>query len=502
MGVTVTARIEAQLAAAVWTSLGNDVLLPIEATWGIQGNGPTDVMAGTGELHFDLDNSLRNSGATLGWYSPAFSGKRSGWTFGIPVRLVLTYLGVDYVRFYGKVAAISPLPGRYQERRVHVVAYDNVYDLMQADARQTTVQINQSESTLITDVLAAIPSTAQPLATSLDAGLDTFRYTFDNVGPGSKAARVLKDLVVSSLGILFVNGDGTLTYTNRHSRAVAASSATFSNDMVALEVPSNLDGVYNRVRTTIHPKSIDAAATTVLFSLQGTPPLVSAGETVTIWGTYYNPTQTQQLIGGTSQVTPLVATTDYTANTASDGSGTDLTASVSVVATAFASTVKLAVTNNGALPAYLTKLQIRGKGIYDIGAQTFERYVAMSYGDLSLEIDMPYQADPEIGQSAADYVTLQYDNLAQQVSSMEFVANRSDTFMQQALLRKPGEVVTLSETVTGLSSVKAAIQRVGLRFDSRELRCTFGLAPAAPFGMWLIGVTGASEIGSTTVLGF
>lgn len=576
MGVALTSTVEAQLVSGTWTDLSADVLGEVRGKYGIDGNGPADCVASSGQLTFDLDNSAQNSGATLGWYSPASSSVRTGWTFGIPIRWVVTYESAAsvtsitragavatvttgaahgrstddwvtiagaaqsdyngtfqitvtggstftyavggtpatpatgtitwvraYVRFRGRVADINPTPGRYRDRRVHVVAQDPIADLMDADVREVTLQSSKTETELITALLAAMPTTAQPPDTSLETGVDTYPYSFDNVGDGAKAAGLIRDVALSALGAVYCRGDGTLVYKTRHSRALVTSAFGFSDSTVVdLAVPSSLDSVFNRVRVTIHPKTVDAAATTVLWAQTGSAPEIAAGATLTIWGTYYDPGNTLKLIGGLSQVVPIVATTDYTANSAADGSGSNLTADISVVTTAFASTAKFEVTNGGATAAYLTKLQVRGKGVYDNGPRTSQSYTAKDYGDRPFDLDMPYQDDPEIAQSAATYLDAQFNDLEDQAEAIEFVATSTSALLAQALLREPTDCVTITETLTGLSAVGVIIQSVELAYEARQLRCRWTLAPAAPFNFWQLGVAGASELGSTTVLGF
>lgn len=498
---------------AVWITLvsGPDVNIAadvlgatgVRLRYGMSGNGPADCLASTGECSFTLRNDARNSYATQGKYSPAHASVLAGFNYGIGVRIVFTYGGTDYTKFVGKVHVIRPMPGLGRGERVELVAYDGMGDLMQADAREVTIQTSKTEAQLLTALLDALPTSAQPTARSIDTGVDTYPYAFDNVGAGTKAAGVAQDIVQSAYGWAFYAGDGTFTYLSRHTRAAVSSSATFTNSMHGLGVPSSLDQTYNRVRATIHPKTIDAAATTVIASQTGSAPDIAAGASQTIWLTFRDPDEVKRLIGGLSAVTPIVATTDYTANDAADGGGTDRTASVSVATTVFASSAKFVVTNNYTGTVYLTKLQLRGKGVYDDGPRTFEAYSVQPYGDRPYEFDMPYQDDAEIGQSAATFIEASYNDLTQQVNSLEFVANQSDALMLQALTREPGDVVTITETMTGLSSVRAVITSV--EFEIRAglfIICRWGLAPASPFGIWQIGVTGASELGVTTTLGF
>lgn len=500
--------------ASQGTDIAEDALTAFDLEYGItSGNGPLDSIAGTGQCSFTLRNDA--SGARpIGWYSPGNASVRSGWTFGIPFVLRIVYLGVAYTRFTGKIQSILPDTGIHGQRQVQVVAYDVMRDLAEADLLEIGVQISQTESQIISNVLSALPSSIQPVATDIDPGVDTFPYALDDLGPGTKALSVIADLAHSSFSLVAVKGDGTFIVRSRHTRSSGAMSTfTFISDFIDLIVPSDLSGVFNLVRVTSHPKTIDAAATTVLYSLVGTVPVVAPGETLTLWGSYNDPTNAQRLVGGTSMVTSLVpypsANYDYAGNAAIDGSGSDLTGSLSIVATAFASTVKFDVTNTGTIPVYLVApstivpmLRIRGKGVYDRGPQTFQSSSVQSYGVRPLDIDMPYQNDPNVAQAAAEYIQEQYNNFALQMQQLTFIANQSHEKMLLALTCEPGDIITVTEPVTGLSSVIACIQSVALSVTEKVMTCTLGLAPANTFLFWEWGIVGRSEWGLTTVYGF
>lgn len=585
--VYAAAKLEVELSADVWSDLGQggsqDVIGPVHARYGISGNGPADVVAASGEMTFTLKNGTNSSGGVRGYYSPVSTNKRTGWTYGVACRLVLTdpsdssqsitgitrsgstatatkvahgystddwltisgatqteyngtfkitVTGADtftytvagtpatpatgtitairvYVKFRGKVREIKPSGGIKREQNCDVVAYDHMRDLMEADVRELAIAVGDTEDTLLGAVLDALPADARPPFRDLDAGVDTYAYAFDNVQGGEKAGGLIKDIAMSAVGLVGCKGDGTFIYRSRHTRATGSSAATFADNMQDIDAPSSLEKAYNRVRVTIHPKTIDAAATTVLFALTGTPPGIAPGTSLANWGDYRDPNNTLKLVGGTAMVTTLVSGTDYSGNSAVDGSGSDLTASLSITANAFASTCKFTVTNNHAtLTAYLvtaagaTKLQIRGKGIYDNGPQTYESYTAMDYGDRPFSFDMPYQDDADIGQSAATYLESLYNDITDQLEEIGFVACDTAALMTQALAREINDQITVSETQTGVSSLRVAIQRVELELIGRRMYCRWGLAPVSSFSTWLIGTAGNSELGSTTVLGF
>jgi hypothetical protein len=121
-----TFAIEAYLSGS-WVDITNDVRGQSSVIFrhGIAGSGVTDRVAQTGTLSFLLDNSARNSGSKLGYYSPDHANARAGWDIGTMVRYsILDSAATAYYKFYGKVSQIEPAPGLYRERYVSVTALD------------------------------------------------------------------------------------------------------------------------------------------------------------------------------------------------------------------------------------------------------------------------------------------------------------------------------------------------------------------------------------------
>lgn len=572
-------RVEAELTAGVWTDLGADVLAvtPLRLRYGIDGHGPQDRMAGPGELSCVLRNDAGNSGGVVGYYSPAHTSCRSGWGFGVGLRVAFVhgaetvfsvatltrasqtatvttsgshgrstddwvliagatepeYNGVvqitvtgattftytvvgtpatpatgtitstrAHVKFRGHARTIAPEAGVTGTRRVLVTAYDGMRDLIDADVRELAVAVNTSETGLLTAVVDAVPVAVQPYARSFDTAVDVYPYVFDDLGTGAKAAGILHDLVTSAFGWLTMRGDGTLCYRSRATLQTDASLYAFSTTLTDLSVPSSTDRAFNRVRVTVRPRRIDATPTTVLWTQLGTPAAMTPNATVDIWATYTDPADRTRRIGGTDQVTTLVAGTDYVANTAADGSGTVITSSVSVVVSAFASSAKFTVTNTGLVDAYLTTLQLRGKGVYDDAPVTLEASSVQDF-ERPLSIDCAYQDDVYVAQAAADYYHAIYSSLTQQIEALAFMATVSDDALTRALRLEPGDRVTVTETVTGLVSVEARVTWVELEVLPRRLVwCRLGLAPVSTSDPWQLGTAGLGELDSTTMLGF
>jgi hypothetical protein len=502
MPVTATLKIEAELSPGVWTNLADDLVQTLGVTikYGLDGSGPADCVASPGMLRFALRNDTKCSGAVLGYYSPRHASKRTGWTFGIGVRARITCAAAsitDKVKFLGKVYAIEPVPGRDGERYVVVTAYDSIRDLLDAEVRSLSILENSDESTAIDDVLDAVPTSAQPEARSLDTGVNLMPAVFDDLRGGRTALKVIQDLTASAHGKAFVKGDGTFVYKNRHNWGpLNTSQATLTGATASeLDAPSSIDALYNRVRVTVHPKTISATADEILHE---SVVQVLAGETRQIWCDYSDPNDRQTKVGGTSVDTSLTAGTDYNATVDEEGSGASLNANITASLTAFSSTGLYQVANSGTQTAFV-RLRIYGKAIRDLAPQTVEDSSTQNW-DQVLSLDLPYQSSTDFARGLAEYLEGEWATLTNQLNAVGFWASRDATLMGYALNREPGEEITVSETVTGVSSAGQVIQSVELEIvDNVTIRCRWGLTPASSLSTpWQLG-TGA--LTTTATLG-
>ena len=217
----------------------------------------------------------------------------------------------------------------------------------------------------------------------------------------------------------------------------------------------------NRVIVELHPRRVDAGTSTVLFSL-GNAPLIGATP-VTFNAPYRDPESGRYVrVGGVNMTTP-VATTDYTLNSQADGSGTDLTANFSVTAIFGGNAAVVTVTKNSGADAYLTKCQLRGRGVY-----AFESVIVdlkdsasiLKYGQMSQRIDMPYQSDVNLANTVAALLLANNKEPRTKVTQIKFLANHSSVTMMHALMRDIGDRISVSETLSGLSAEEYFIQAI------------------------------------------
>jgi len=488
---TVTLRIEAETAPGVWADLSTDLVesVGVSIKYGIDGHGPTDSVASPGVLRFGLRNDAGCSGGVLGFYSPRHPDKRPGWTFGIGVRALLTSTAVgitNKVKFRGKVYGIDPIPGRDADRIVVVSAYDGMRDLLDADVRSLATITDTDESAAIEDVLDAVAVSAQPVARVMGYGTNAMDVVFNDLEGGAKALQVIQDLTVSAHGKTFIKGDGTFVYANRHewgSLNVVQAVLTGA-ELSGLDAPSSIDATWNLVRVTVHPKTVSTTPTETLHS---SVIEVHPGSTREIWCDYTDPIDRQTHVGGTAVNTALVPGVDFNATVDREGIGANLNASITTATlAAFSSTGLYTLANSGTDTAFV-RVNITGKAIRDLGAQTMEAGSVQNWQQV-LDIDLPYQESTGFAQDLADYVENEWSTITNQVNWVEFWASRSVTLMGHALNREPGEQITVSERVTGLDDAPQVIQSVEITIvDATRVRCRWGLTPASSLGVpWML----------------
>lgn len=474
---------------------------PVTSEWGMPGAGPLHLVASSGQLAYTLSNAATvNHGGVLGYYSPENANVREGFRLGILVGLSAWFNGTPYLRGVGWLDTIDPQPGQYLERRVSCVALDYMNELAQLQLTGVPTQVGKRADEIAETILAAVDR--QPLAVDLQEGDSTFEYALDAAqAEASTALTELQRLAQSEYGLFFVKGDGTLTFRRRTSLVQIEVLASLNDDMVSMSAPQARRSVLNRIRAITHPRRVDGAPTTILFSNQDKPSIAN-GESLTITGFYNDPTLRASRVGGTDMVTP-VANTDYTANTSEDGSGSDLTSGFSVVATFGANSVDFVITNNSGSAGFLTLLQVRGRGLYDydpVEVVLSDTDSIGLYGERSLPLDMTYQSDTNTAEAVAAFLLAAWKDPAASSVELSFVCN-TDATLLRALTLDVGDGIAVMETVTGVAAT-FRIQQVRLRIEPRQVVwCTWLLQRVRAEDYWTLGVAGLSELGETTVVG-
>lgn len=501
----VTPKVEMQFAGfgGAWTDVTTDVLSTIRISYGIAGSGPGDRTASAGSCRFALNNSESNAAQIPGWYSPANINRRSGFRLGIGVRVQFLDPATStwHMKFVGTIVSIVPAPGFYGSRRSEIVATDWIDEAARATVAGLTTQLNKRSDEIISLLIGNVPRA--PSSQLIRTGRETFAYALDTARD-DKPNPVLQEIArvtLSELGYFYVKGNGQVTFEARSDRLNTSDAADFYQTMSDLAVATSRDNLFTRVQVVTHPRVVDTAAV-VLYRLQSATQ-IDAGQTVTLLGPYTDPNDRASRVGGYDMVTPA-ATTDYTFNSAADGSGTDLTASLTVVASLGGNGVRWELTNSSTSTGYVTKLQARGKGIYDYETTVAEAEGSASllatYGEQVANLDLPYMNNPAVGSDIAGAILRLYDTPFS-VASMT-VSPTTAALQTQIVARDVGDRIVFSETLVGVSD-SYYIQSVDLEVIAPGIpRVTWGLAPADLSQYWALGVANFSELGSTTRLSF
>lgn len=524
-----TTTIELELAGrgAGWTAVTADVLEPLVIGYGIRGGGPRDRVASSGSCRFRLNNSATNSAGVLGYYSPGHPQARGGWAVGIRVRVscVDPLLSETHVKFLGWVHTITPVPGVRGARTVAVTATDWLEEAARASVAGLATQIDKRSDQIVTTLVGNVARA--PGATSYGTGRDTYAYALDTARDDAPnpVLQELARVVASELGYLYQRGDGTLVFEARAARVNTTAAATFDNSMSGLDVATTRDEIVSRVQVITHPRTRDAAPV-VLYQLKSVA-TIPVGGSLTLLGGYTDPNNRAARVGGISMITP-VATTDYLANAAADGSGTNLTASLTVVAQFGGNGVRWTLTNTSAVVLYVTKLQARGTGLYDYErtvAEATNPALAAEFGDDVLTLDMPYQSSASVGQDAARYVlgtygqteigrwalgtagsgelgvTTQLSYYVRASAASVSLAATTTATAYQILKRDVGDRIDLVETVTGVRTAYY-VQAVDLTLAKAAPSVRWTLTPADIQTYWALGTTNFTELGTGTRLSY
>jgi hypothetical protein len=335
----------------------------------------------------------------------------------------------------------------------------------------------------------------QPRATSYDTGVETFSRFFDTdsdekMSPLSLFSKLARNEMG---GFIYLKGDTvggeTLRFDNRRARLLnTASIVTLDDSMHDLTVEYDRQAVKNVVQARVYPKRVDDQVV-VIYTGQA-PFAINSGQSVTVVLPFRDPA-TARPISATEVVWPLVADTDFKFG-ANQGDFGELNGALGLAATIGGNSTKVTFTNNGTVPGWLNKLQLRGKGIYAFDPQTFEAKDTPSIlkrGELVLTWDLEQHDNPANAEALAGFKLLEHKEPRKVPSSARFLANSSQARMLAFLQGEVSSRITLRETVTAVGG-DFNINWVSFKIvDGKWIWCEWSLVPAYALPIWIIGVS-------------
>jgi hypothetical protein len=465
---------------------------------GLPGTDTMDLVADIGTMSLTLDNSEKNSKKLVGLYSPDHANRMYGFAINIGARLRIG----SNVRFTGIISAIDPIPGKWGPRTVSVEMTDWMSVADRTRISNLPVLINKRGDEVFQALIDALPAAAKPDFVQTDISPDTYPYTLDRT---RDEATVLRDelyrLASSGLALIYVRGDGTLIHESRNYRAglVVSDVDTFI-DSHGFSATHDRNAIINRAQSTIHPR-LPSTADVVMYSLPQPMALV-AGLPVTILGGWTDPANPATRVGAVSLAT-LVSGTDYAANTLANGTGTDLTAGLTVTTGVSGNATLFTITcdTNG----FLTILKQRGKPLYDYGSVVLTWDDAASieqFGLADVNIDMPYTANAALALEVAQFTVYKGAFPTTNISGFTRMVDINNAIERdRSINRNISDRIRLTDGVTGISR-SFFINAIEETLDEGVITTQWLLMPADTSAYWELEVTGKSELDLTTRLGF
>lgn len=339
------------------------------------------------------------------------NGERSGnqiispiSSFNLPRRPIRFYAGFDSENlpmFVGLTEKAPKIDRRGNTADLHAV--DFLSFLFEQPLDQAVMYTNVKTHTAISNLLVlAGLSTSQ---FSLDTGYNTINFLYFD--KGTRIGDAIRKLVQAEIGSFFMDEMGTIRFRNRD---YLPPNTVYNFDLTNVidYSTSSQDEIINVVEVKANVREVQPMQ--VVYSLVETIRLM-AGETKALFFSFEDPVSTLDTIDA------------YEAYSNEDGSGTNLTSDIEVTDTdLFTTAVKVTLKNNGAVTAYLTKLNILGtparvtKQIYireqdDTSVAQFEERVLTIENDLIQDEDMAQS----VALTVLNYYNSFYDKITLEV---------------------------------------------------------------------------------------
>ena len=407
----------------------------------------------------------------------------------------------------GRLSAIMPTPASTALHTATLTAegvLGYLNDFVPITEMQTSIRTDQA----VGEVLDALdwPSADRDLATGQTTMV---RWWTDS----AKTIDALLTVEETENGFVKETADGSVGFESRHTRLASpydTSNATFSdasdatNTYTTLQQLDPLSTVINTFRAKARKYTEGSVATLWTSPETGSDsPSLVTGESKTFIASYPNSNSDNNAIGVGTWTTP-VASTDYVANTASDGSGTNKTSDITVTQTKVANEMIMTFANGSTDTVYLTTLQARGTSLSESNNVTVSATDTSSitkYGERKFVAKSGFFPSSSEAQSWANY-QLQMHGTPVDILTMSFSANVSSANMTQALEREISDRITVvanTNAVLGISAdffieaIAHNITQGGTKHD-----VTYQLSPVNE-GYTQFWILGTGVLGTSTV---
>lgn len=437
--------------------------------------------------------------------------------------------GTSYTTIWlGYVESVKPVPGVYNsnEAMITCIGVDKV--LKNTEVNLPLMQ-NVTADEIIAAILDQVPlpgisnlgwllgvaGTSElgvstylrsvPFFTWLQSGAQVFPYVGDNWEPRTHAAREIADAVSGERGRFFIDRTGRAVFWNREylQKRTTLADTFDESDWRDLDY-SHSDDIVNEVTVVVHPRSITSSEV-ILWELDETLEIPKEGEKTI--RARYTEQDSDAKVSALYTVFPTIAagTLEYYYK---DGSGTfvaatDSTQHLSINMEADARGAKLTLISSHTDDIEVRSLQLLGPKITtynEVEVTEVDGESQTLYGTRSMRIDLKLLDSDDDGRNIARYELVrrsQPRGLVKSVRLSNKPANddkkidlgmASRIAIQDAKTQHDDEYFIIGE------------KHVYTREGQHEVTWIVELASSSR--AWLLGVTGYSELGINTYLGF
>ena len=422
---------------------------------------------------------------------------------------------LQQIMWYGQVDSIRPEPKYHKGHRLTLLALGPL-KLLTERGVDIPFRIDQASGDVVEEILdqADWPAARR----DVDSG-QTQLPVFFTRRQQTSAFSALQEVEETEFGWVGETRNGGIFFQERHHRLSGTrldTQVTFKDayevGVLRIHEPKQhdyLDNVYNLIRVPY--QTFNATAQGVLWSHPGVVEDddisigVAGGDSFVVWAQYPGNSAIQGHIGVHTWTTP-VAITDYKANSADDGSGSDRTSDLTVTAEKFVRSIKITVENTSTSEIYVTKLQVRGTPLVESDVLNVVREDSDSQVKYGVR-DYPFPGEfvPSVfeAQDFADAILSIYKDPVPSVQ-IPWLASRDVNHLLAAARLDLSDRVTVQLTEASSLGLDEEMfiesEQHQVSQASREHRVVYEMSFATDFGgFWTLG---SSAFGSDTKLGY
>ena len=314
----------------------------------IDSNGNADgfEMSRIGTARLVFDNSSRR-------FDPYYaSSPLYGYILpGRYIKIRATYHGVTYPVFHGNIKSINPVEG---ENPTVILECEDGMRLIQNATSSLGITLDVDPEDAVSAILTELEWPTRFGTDLQNNGVQDIAYFWTS----GNALNEIKEISKARPANFWIAATGAATYyVILFTNGTMGTTISESNTLKQIALPVPWEEIKNYFKSYYTPRVVVTA--TPIFTLAEVTSIAATGSE-TRWGDY---TYNNEQVPAINIITP-VATTDFTANTLADGTGTDLTASFSVAVTDFGDNAKIVISNNHpTLAGFITFLQVRGDAV-------------------------------------------------------------------------------------------------------------------------------------------